>query len=115
MFSSPKDIMSKELCRHFIKGYFDGDGSIILLTKDSRNTVFEITSTNIKFLFFCKEIFTELGCYNINIEKGTGDLVKNLIIKNKPSILKIRDFLYSNSNSNFSLKRKKTKFNKIKM
>ena len=79
--------MKESLWPHFIRGYFDGDGSIILPTKNSRNTVFKITSTNKEFLLFCYNIFEKLGCTNINIEKRNNNAAFNLVVKNKNSIL----------------------------
>lgn len=107
MFSLPNEIMKESLWSHFIRGYFDGDGSIILPTTHSRNTVFKITSTNKEFLMFCYSIFEKLGCSNIAIEKRANNIAFNLTVKNKNSIILIRDYLYKNSN--FYLKRKKDK------
>jgi len=109
MFALPIEIMPKELYRHFIRGYFDGDGSIILPTKNSRVTKFKITSTNVDFLLFCKEEFEKIGCYNIKIEHRTNNLAKNLYIQNKPSIYLIYKYFYENCN--FCLKRKYEKMN----
>ena len=107
LFSLPNKIMKESLWPHFIRGYFDGDGSIILPTKNSRNTVFKITSTNKEFLLFCYNIFEKLGCTNINIEERDNNAAFNLIVKNRNYILLIKEYLYKNSN--FYLKRKKDK------
>lgn len=107
MFSLPDKIMEESLYPHFIRGYFDGDGSIILPTKNSRNTTFKITSTNKEFLLFCYNIFENLGCTNITIETYKNNAAFNLVVKNKNSIVLIKDYLYKNSN--FYLKRKKDK------
>ena len=111
MFSLPSSIMEKAFYRHFIRGYFDGDGSIILPTPNSRNTVFKITSSNVEFLLFCKDIFESLGCYNITIENRSNNLSRNLVVKNKKSIILIRDYLYNNSS--YFLKRKQVKINNV--
>lgn len=111
MFTTPDKIMDKSLYRHFIRGYFDGDGSIITKTKNSRITKFKITSTNIKFLEFCKKQFEELGCYNIKIENVPNNLAKTLYIQNKKSIRLIIKYFYKNCN--FSLRRKQIKMESV--
>lgn len=111
MFSLPSSIMDESLYRHFIRGYFDGDGSIMLPTSNSRNTVFKITSSNTKFLMFCKNIFESLGCFNITIERFNNNLASNLIVKNKESIMLIRNYLYKDSH--YFLKRKQVKINSV--
>lgn len=104
MFSLPTDIMDENLIRHFVRGYFDGDGSIILPSKKSRVTKFKITSSNLAFLQYCKKVFEDFGCYNIKIEFPKNDFAKTLYIQNKPSIKLVYNYLYLNSN--FYLKRK---------
>lgn len=96
--------MDKGLYKHFIRGYFDGDGSIILPTPKSRVTKFKITSSNKDFLVFCKELFEKIGCYNIKIDYPKNNLAASLYIQNKPSIKLIYDYLYSECN--YCLKRK---------
>lgn len=107
MFALPNTIMDKSLWHHFIRGYFDGDGSIIVPTVNSRNTVFKITSSNITFLEFCYDLFKQLGCINLRIETAKNNLAATLVVRNKKSIIKIREYLYKDAN--FYLKRKHEK------
>lgn len=111
MFTTPDKIMDESLYRHFIRGYFDGDGSIILKTKNSRVTKFKITSTNIEFLEFCKKELEKLGCYNIKIESRPNNLAKTLYIQNKNSIKLVTEYFYNSCN--FSLQRKRIKMESV--
>jgi len=104
MFALPDTFTTKDLYRHFIRGYFDGDGSIILPSKKSRVTKFKITSSNVPFLKFCMKEFEEIGCYNIKIDYPDNNFAKSLYIQNKKSISILYHYLYDGSN--FYLKRK---------
>lgn len=111
MFALPNTFTTENLYRHFIRGYFDGDGSIILPSKKSRVTKFKITSSNVDFLKFCKTRFEEIGCYNIKIEYRENDFAKNLYVQNKLSIAKIYHYFYDDSE--FYLKRKYLKMKNV--
>lgn len=111
MFALPNTFTTENLYRHFIRGYFDGDGSIILPSKKSRVTKFKITSSNIEFLKFCKTRFEEIGCYNIKIEYPKNNFAKSLYIQNKLSIAKIYHYFYDDSE--FYLKRKYLKMKSV--
>jgi intein-encoded DNA endonuclease-like protein len=107
-FSSPDVFCKPDLYRHFIRGFFDADGSIY---KSYRSTGFKITCTNTDFLDFCKNEFTKIGCFNIFFEDIKDNAANNLKISNKYSIALIKDYFYKDSN--FYLKRKFDKFNEL--
>lgn len=107
-FSNPDVFCEPDLYRHFIRGFFDADGSIY---KSYRCTGFKLTSTNVNFLNFCKDEFIKIGCFNIFFENIKNNAANNLKISNKHSIALIKDYFYKDSN--FYLKRKFDKFNEL--
>lgn len=107
-FATPNEYCNKNLYRHFIRGFFDADGSIY---KSYRAIGFKITCTNIDFLHFCESEFKKLGCYNIFFEKKDGNAAINLKISNKNSIKLIKNYFYKDCN--YYLKRKYDKFNEL--
>lgn len=111
MFALPDEIMDKELYRHFIRGYFDGDGSIILPSKNSRVIKLKITSTNVEFLKFCMQQFEKELCYNIKIETRANNLARTLYIQNKPSIRILFNYFYNDAH--YYLQRKYTKMKSV--
>ncbi len=102
-------IMNKELIRHFIRGYFDGDGTIF---KDGKYIRVNICSVNKEFLEDIQKLLIEEEIEsNINIEirenkimktpQGTSSNCKNmyrLFIRKKESLLKLKEYFYGNSN-----------------
>lgn len=111
-------IISEEFIRHFIRGYFDGDGSFIgSVRKPNPNnreknyrisTKFEIGSKNKNIL---QEISNFLLKNNIscNIQYVTRDDMYRLTSSSKENVCNFFHFLYDDSN--FYLKRKFNKFN----
>lgn len=113
--------INEKFINHFIRGYFDGDGSIIVnKQKKGMNTFIHLAAYNENIL---KEIFTK---FNITKNKIYIKHEKNVVKKvnkievyfkqcftykigDKENFLKIYDYLYHNAN--FFLKRKKDKFN----
>lgn len=106
-YSIPK--MPRNLVRHFIRGYFDGDGSLYY---DKKYLRFNICSINKLILNEIFEIFrdneidssiNEENRSNIkyNIEGRTFIGSKNMFrifVRKKDSLLKLYDFLYKDSN-----------------
>lgn len=108
------------LQRHFIRGFFDGDGHVgfrnrykrtkagerIALTKTTLNR-FGFTSSHIKFLEYLSETFDKLGFKHrlYNRDKYTNNLHFTL---NKVNSKIVYDFFYKDSN--YFLSRKKKSF-----
>ena len=113
-----KDIFkSEDLIRHFIRGYFDGDGSIIgqYVKADPKTNrqerirrYFTIISKNNSILLEFKEFFEENNI-NVNINYLKRDDMWRMSTSSKKEVEKIFNLLYKNSN--FYLIRKFDKFN----
>lgn len=119
--SIPK--LSEEMMSHFIRGYFDGDGSVMLNRRRSINRLsgynrkFTITSYNKKIL---EQIVKIIGIINYDIIyvertnfKIKGDNIEkasayNLNVEHSEDLKRIYDYIYKNAN--FFFKRKKDKF-----
>lgn len=103
-----EDILPKEYIYHFIRGYFDGDGSLYIInTKHKSNLVYfcmNITGTE-KFLNKVKVL---LGKDNVALEHKENHCV--LHIGGNKQIKKILNNLYQGSDSNIELARKKSKY-----
>lgn len=96
-------IIREELYRHFIRGYFDGDGCIYVVK--NRPNSFKVTiCSNIEFI---QDIFNYLGYGIIRLIKK----ISILEISKIENIKTFRDYMYNDSN--IYLKRKKDKFNLI--
>lgn len=119
MTSIPK--INSELIRHFIRGYFDGDGSIILshntsyyknkdkITKYKYPTyMFDILGTKP----FLEEIKIVTGFRYVKILDTKTEQIKCLRISAKKEFENIFDYLYKNST--IKLERKYNKWNVIK-
>ena len=113
------DLIPSELIRHFIRGYFDGDGHVgitksryfqkkknVLRTYLKLNR-FGFTSSHINFLKYITIIFENLGFTSrfYNRDLYTNNLHFNV---NKKNIHIIYDYFYKNSN--YFLTRKKKSF-----
>ncbi|MFZ4724412.1 MAG: LAGLIDADG family homing endonuclease, partial [Paludibacter sp.] len=108
----------EELMRHFIRGYFDGDGSIIGSVSapniKNREVNYRITQS---FQIDCKkktllediQDFVSNYSINLNINYITRDDLFRLVTSSKEEVNKLFHFLYDNSN--FYLQRKFNKFN----
>lgn len=114
--------LDEHVMRHFIRGYFDGDGSVILRARRVRNRLsgynreFSITAFN-------KSVLDDIASYlkvNCKIEekspivhtlKGRKANFKtsySLVVNSKESLEKIYNYLYDNAT--FFFKRKRDKF-----
>jgi hypothetical protein len=110
--------IKEELMRHFIRGYFDGDGSIIGSVRkpniNNREKNYRVTRS---FQIDCKkrtlmqEIKEFLFNYeiNLNINYVKRDDLYRLVTASRGEVTKIFNFLYTDSN--FYLQRKFDKFN----
>lgn len=110
--------INDELIRHFIRGYFDGDGSIIGGVRKPNpknrevnyrvNRTFNIDSKKQNILIEIQSFFSK---HNIktNIQYITRDDMYRLCTSSKEEVEKIFHLLYDNSN--FWLNRKFNKFN----
>lgn len=100
--------MNEDLIRHFIRGYFDGDGTIYV---DRTFLIYNICSINKKFLIQIQDILSKNGIYssiNKEVRKGKKMFVvdhycedcKNmyrLFIRRKSELIKFHEFLYNES------------------
>lgn len=113
--------MDESLVRHFIRGYFDGDGSIFYDRQYLKTNICSISET---ILLEIQEVLSKNNIeskIDIEIREGKplktpqGDTIttaKNmyrLYVRKQDEIVKFRDFIYSDSN--IYLKRKFDKFN----
>lgn len=104
-------ILPKELYRHFIRGYFDGDGSISIRTERKKQVIVSICSIDLLFL---EQLKNKLKEFNINSsiykEKRKGRKMKlpgnicsignydmyRIVIGSHKDRLKFYEFLYKN-------------------
>lgn len=108
----------EELMRHFIRGYFDGDGSIIGSVRapnpNNREINYRVSQS---FQIDCKKItlledikdFVFYNNINLNINYIKRDDLYRLITSSKEEVKKLFHFLYDDSH--FYLQRKFNKFN----
>jgi hypothetical protein len=110
-------LLNKELLKHFVRGFFDGNGYISLSDKKVSNkytynsATFGIISTSKCFLEDIQElIFQETGVLiSITEDKKEGKLTKyRLVTSSLKSVKCLYSFLYGDSN--LFLYRKKSKF-----
>lgn len=98
-----------ELNKHFIRGYFDGDGSFYYRNKDKTLATFSIISASKPFLINLKEILVlESNIDNININMSSRKDYFGFYVNKKKDLKLIFEYLYDNEYSN--LKRKKSLF-----
>lgn len=110
----PKNLIPEDLMRHFIRGYFDGDGSICFSRKRMRAEARIVSS-----LKFCQE-FEQLLIKSLEITKFYHHKIVYSKVDKLPycsigmgscdNIKKFYDYMYKNCK--FSLKRKKYIFEK---
>lgn len=98
--------LSPELHRHFIRGYFDGDGSV---TNSSR-TIVNFVSGSFEFIDDVRSILVdELNIYDCKIVENKNSYY--ISWSRKIDLERLYRFFYKNSN--IFLKRKKKKFEEI--
>lgn len=108
--------IDESLIHHFIRGYFDGDGSIYPM-KYRNLWRFEICSSSEKFIEMVYKYFTK---HNIQVELRKRDKDKNKLAKSdlfvvtchiSVELYKLKKLLYKDST--ISMKRKKDKFDLV--
>ena len=105
-----EDKLSKELQRHFIRGYFDGDGCISTILRKHKNRKNPIMECEVNFLgtkHILENIVKIIPLDNVRIFQF-GKIYK-FRIQNKKDIIKLMDYLYEDSH--FYLQRKFKKYN----
>lgn len=80
----------------FLRGYFDGDGSLSTATKGLLR--FDITGTNLNCFKYINKILLEVYGVNTNIYKHDEHTYK-LICYRKADVRKLLDYIYNNSSS----------------
>lgn len=89
------DFLDKELEKHFIRGYFDGDGSISI----GKETQISVTGTLSLISSIQKKFETDLNVNHVKLHKRHKETeIYTLLYHNKESIRKILEFMYKNSN-----------------
>jgi hypothetical protein len=109
------DFISDELIKHFIRGYFDGDGGLTFYINTNKKTGYKTKKQKLTFRgteHFCVNLKEKLS----NILKIGGHISKDKIYcleySGKQEILKILDYLYDDSK--IHLERKFEKYKVIK-
>lgn len=105
-------ILDRNLYKHFIRGYFDGDGSLVL-SKSSIN--FKFCGTK-EFLEALVDVFNSISSYKYKkrLYKRRNDDKNNYYISygGRMKTLNIMDYLYNNCN--IYLERKYKKYERLK-
>lgn len=99
-------VIIDNLVGHFIRGYFDGDGSIYYDKKRDRY-VFSILGTNEVLLWICNKI--GIGKHIRNAKKDS--LCKEMRVNKKADLIKIYDYVFKDSS--IYLERKMLKVNNM--
>lgn len=105
VLNAPENI-PKELVRHFIRGFFDGDGGVHLYNQ--KRCKVTLTSTN-DFCSWIGQVLKSSGIIeNIYIDKCYNNITHVINIHKKSEIKKFHDYIYEDAN--FYLIRKKETF-----
>lgn len=106
----PNSELSKDMFIHFLRGYFDGDGSVYITKSKNRNYIRICVIGTKYFLNFLVDNIKKYS--NININKLYQDSITEKIyylkMGKKNDIKELYNFLYTNAN--IFLKRKKLVF-----
>ena len=97
--------INKKLINHFLRGYFDGDGSVYLHRK---NICFNITSASYKIVFYFKRLISKITKSKSKIYCGKNNKFFRISYEGNILCNKIYNYLYKNSN--IYLNRKKIIF-----
>lgn len=103
------------LISHFIRGYFDGNGSISIPSKRPNLRRIEICSSSNTFIINIKQYLESknINCPIFREKKNTKSSLYLIEWVNSEDTLKLREFLYNNAN--IFLKRKKDLFDSFKI
>ena len=106
------NILPKELVRHFIRGYFDGDGCIHINLEKERKTVVVSMLGTYDFLYNVKDILIKnCGVSDIAIKKNKNSNAYDIAFGKYYDCEKIYKYLYSDCN--IYLDRKLEKFDTL--
>ena len=107
--------LHQKFISHFIRGYFDGDGSINISKKRPNLRRIEICSSSINFLTELKTILqnNNINCPIFREKNNNKSPLYVLEWVNSKDVLSLKKFFYENSN--IYLKRKKEKFDSFKI
>lgn len=97
-----------ELMRHFIRGYFDGDGCISKIKNGINCYSISITS-NINFILDLKKYIDSIFSCDLNFYESKNKKYSTLLISDKKNRYNFYNYIYNNSS--IYLKRKKDIFN----
>lgn len=93
-------VSNKELFRHFLRGFMDGDGCISA-TERSKNV--HMTNPNVDFLLYIKSRLKEEN--NIECKLFTEYELKSRLYFNHEDAIKLLSYLYTNENISMDRKR----------
>jgi intein/homing endonuclease len=109
--------ISSNLISHFIRGYFDGDGSIYSSKRRPNSRMFEICATAKQFLESLNNLFKENNINLVFKQKKLGKLGKTLMYVIRASkystIMQLKEFLYKDAT--IYLNRKKVLFDTMQL
>ena len=94
------DNIPKEFLSHFIRGYFDGDGSISIPSKRPNLRRVEICSTSLNLMNDFKNVLNEAGINTPIFRKKNLDRNKVLYVLewvNTQDVLSLREYLYKDN------------------
>jgi len=102
--------LDKELIRHFIRGYYDGDGSITFYkTRNTFNSTINICCTKEFYIFFSNYIFENIGIKSTLSKRFKDNKnIFDLRICGNRNVKKFLEYLYKDST--IKLDRKYEKF-----
>jgi hypothetical protein len=102
-YNFPHFIVGHEFENHFVRGYIDGDGSF---TAKKGSFMFSVRGTK-NFLIILKNILHKKCGTNINAKIYFDSGIYKLQYSGRHNLIKVRDYIYKNSNNNMELYRKK--------
>jgi len=103
-------LINDELYKHFIRGYFDGDGCLCIPTTRPENVTFTITSN----INFCNEL-SKYVCNNVDVNMKSSIRYKDVGISRLTGRKQIKIFMnWLYENSSIYMKRKYEKFKSLK-
>lgn len=98
-------IIDENLKRHFIRGYFDGDGCIYKIKNRKKSYIITIFTASKNFMNDLIDTFNQVGIISHTYERNSGFAIS---FSKMQDILKFKDLIYSDSS--IYLERKKIKF-----
>lgn len=102
--------MPEHLHRHFIRGYFDGDGGFNVNTNKGQGSSMKITST-LKFVIKVKNIIESQLDVHFSVYKAIHSDVYDISMSGDRAVRKVLDWLYDSSS--IYLERKYVKYKRL--